>query len=167
MKKMFYVLLALLVSMVLVFGVSCDNSNKTPGGAEDLGSDEVKIPIWANGSYDVKGSRPQSDEVIDIGTLTIKDGNFTIIVSIAGDMEISSRSNIKFIDTQTTDNTKKEYTLIAELDLSGTNTEPTGNLTKFIITQKDERIIEFDSDYALLGLLSKMPLTCIKNDIPE
>ena len=26
MKKMFYVLLALLVSMVLVFGVSCDNS---------------------------------------------------------------------------------------------------------------------------------------------
>ena len=82
-------------------------------------------------------------------------------------MEISSRSNIKFIDTQTTDNTKKEYTLIAELDLSGTNTEPTGNLTKFIITQKDERIIEFDSDYAFLGLLSKMPLTCIKNDIPE
>ena len=30
MKKMFYVLLALLVSMVLVFGVSCDNSNKAP-----------------------------------------------------------------------------------------------------------------------------------------
>ena len=32
MKKMFYVLLALLVSMVLVFGVSCDNSNQAPGG---------------------------------------------------------------------------------------------------------------------------------------
>ena len=34
MKKMFYVLLALLVSMVLVFGVSCDNSNKETEGPE-------------------------------------------------------------------------------------------------------------------------------------
>lgn len=34
MKKLFYVVLALLMSMVLVFGVSCDNSNKAPGGAE-------------------------------------------------------------------------------------------------------------------------------------
>ena len=42
MKKMFYVLLALLVSMVLVFGVSCDNSNKAPGGAE--GNPPVEEP---------------------------------------------------------------------------------------------------------------------------
>ena len=42
MKKMFYVLLALLVSMVLVFGVSCDNSNKAPGGAE--GNPPVEDP---------------------------------------------------------------------------------------------------------------------------
>lgn len=61
MKKMFYVLLALLVSMVLVFGVSCDNSNKAPGGAE--GNPPVEEP-----GTDVPGGDEENPDIDNPGT---------------------------------------------------------------------------------------------------
>ena len=61
MKKMFYVLLALLVSMVLVFGVSCDNSNKAPGGAE--GNPPVEEP-----GTDVPGGDEENPDIDDPST---------------------------------------------------------------------------------------------------
>ena len=151
MKKMFYVLLALLVSMVLVFGVSCDNSNKTPGGAEgnppveepgtdvpggdeenpdidnpgtgeepggeegtenpgeevdpkpeepgdeesgNLGTDAVKVPGWADGTYDVLMSGTSA------GELTVESGAFTMNVELVPGLVVAS-SNITEITKQT------------------------------------------------------------------
>ena len=112
MKKMFYVLLALLVSMVLVFGVSCDNSNKAPGGAKDLGTDAVKVPEWANGDYTAM------DGVID---LSVKDGNFKVsMMQSPIPIPIVDSLNINDIKSQTNDEEKKKYTLEAVVNVGGT-----------------------------------------------
>ena len=106
---MFYVLLALLVSMVLVFGVSCDNSNKTPGGAEgnlpveepgtggeqggedpapepepvypiDLGT-EFAIPDWTIGTYNTQIKISESQvEPIELKLNITDSGEFSIII---------------------------------------------------------------------------------------
>ena len=119
MKKMFYVLLALLVSMVLVFGVSCDNSNKTPGGAKDLGTDAVKVPEWANGDYTAMGG---------VIGLSVKDGNFKVSM-MQSPIPIVDSLNINDIESQTTDDEKKIYTLNAVVNVDLTSSvnasEPT------------------------------------------
>lgn len=110
MKKMFYVLLALLVSMVLVFGVSCDNSNKAPGG------DKVRVPSWADGEY----TGTVSVELIPsypvpVG-LSIHDGDFS--VNVSGSVMVDS-SKINDIKSQTNDEEKKKYTLEAVVNIEG------------------------------------------------
>ena len=118
MKKMFYVLLALLVSMVLVFGVSCDNSNKAPGGAENLGTDKVRVPSWADGEYtgtvsvELIPGYPTEAPV----ELSIHDGDFSVNV-YGSDMVDSSKIND--IKSQTNDEEKKKYTLEAVVNIGG------------------------------------------------
>ena len=124
MKKMFYVLLALLVSMVLVFGVSCDNSNKAPGGAVDLGTDAVRVPAWADGEYDATVSIelvPGAPMDANVG-LKISNGVFSVNV-FGADMVDSSK--ITDIRTQTNDEEKKTYTLEAVVSVGGTSGAPT------------------------------------------
>ena len=144
MKKMFYVLLALLVSMVLVFGVSCDNSNKAPGGAEgnppveepgtggeqggedpapeypiDLGT-EFAIPDWTAGVWTSEKTDSFSMEL----TLTVlDDGVFSISIPMIGSVNDESITNITKQEENIVDE-KLQYTLEADFELTPTMGEP-------------------------------------------
>lgn len=133
MKKMFYVLLALLVSMVLVFGVSCDNSNKAPGGAEDLGTDAVKVPEWANGTYSVSMGGSTA------GELTVESGTFTMKVTIMPGLVVAS-SNITEITEQT--NTEVDGKNVYELNANVLDLGDLGNgPASFVFTQIDDKTL--------------------------
>ena len=154
MKKMFYVLLALLVSMVLVFGVSCDNSNKAPGGAEgnppveepgkgeepgsedpvepkypiDLGT-EFAIPDWLDGTY--KG---------DMGSLIVDHGTFNM--TVAGGAITVSEQGINPIEKQEIrldENNNLQYYLDATFATE--QGIPLGSNT-LTVTQKDKNSID-------------------------
>ena len=60
MKRTMYFLLALLVALTLVVGVSCNGDNKTPEDEgyteQDLGTDKINVPEWLYGTF--KGSLP-------------------------------------------------------------------------------------------------------------
>ena len=211
MKKMFYVLLALLVSMVLVFGVSCDNSNKVPGGVDNpsveepgtdvpggdeenpdtdnpgtgeepggeegtenpgegddpkpeepgdeesgnLGIDAVKVPGWADGTYDVLmyGSKA--------GELTVESGAFTMDVA-AGPVKMTvSSNNIDLITEQTSTEVdgKNVYELNAEsLDLVELGKGP----ASFIFTQVDDNTLTLTGFVTLVMGEFPLEITCKK-----
>ena len=148
MKKMFYVLLALLVSMVLVFGVSCDNSNKTPGGVENLGTDKVRVPSWADGEYTgtvsvelVPGYPPIETSV----GLSIHDGDFSVNV-YGSDMVDSSK--ITDIKSQTNDEEKKIYTLEAVVNVveEAVSEEPSETTDEKIYSSFEMKLTESGID---------------------
>lgn len=149
MKKMFYVLLALLVSMVLVFGVSCDNSNKAPeGGAVDLGTDKVRVPSWAVGEY----------KYVAIGLSVTDDGNFKVSM---GPSPIVDSLNITDIESQTTDDEKKKYTLNAVVDVDLTSSvkasEPTDEkiYSSFVMQLTDSGIdVTITSEDPMLSVVA-------------
>ena len=148
MKKMFYVLLALLVSMVLVFGVSCDNSNKTPGGAEgnppvegpgadegeDPGTDEPPVesfsPSWAVGTYSatVLGNMPMK--------ATITEDGFDIQLTLMG-QPISISSNGDGVTV--TKNEKNDAEKTWDIVLSGIQIANGGNVTVTLTSVTDNQ----------------------------
>ena len=155
MKKMFYVLLALLVSMVLVFGVSCDNSNKAPGGVDnpsveepgtgeepgsedpvpeepeypiDLGT-EFAIPDWLDGTY--KGD--MGSLIVDAGTFTMAVANGAITVSEKGINPIEKQ------EIRLDENNNLQYYL--EATFATEQGIPLGPNT-LTVTQKDENSID-------------------------
>ena len=181
MKKMFYVLLALLVSMVLVFGVSCDNSNKAPGGAEgnspveepgtgeepggedptpeypiDLGTDSVKVPEWADGTYEVSMNDSPA------GELKIESGIFTMNVSAGPVTMTVSSNNIDLITKQidTESNGMHVYELNADvLDLGSMGKGP----ASFVFTQVDDNILTLTGFVTLGGSIKfDLDITCEK-----
>ena len=130
MKKMFYVLLSLLVSMVLVFGVSCDNSNKTPGGV-DLGTDAVRVPKWAVGSYTQK---LEEDATGQPAKLSIsEDGNF----NITGMLGFINMDESKVSDITSQIDYQNKYELMATFD-TGMLEPQTGTL---IVSQERSDIL--------------------------
>ena len=181
MKKMFYVLLALLVSMVLVFGVSCDNSNKAPGGAEgnppveepgtdvpggevdpkpeepgdeesgNLGTDAVKVPEWANGTY-------AFGEDVTAGTLFIGDGNFKVNVVGQDFIDSSNPEVLGGIEFQNDDQVNKEYILVAVLYKMG-DTEPSS--FKMEMQDNGNLILTITTENSLINAFIKEPLICI------
>lgn len=144
MKKMFYVLLALLVSMVLVFGVSCDNSNKAPGGAENLGTDAVKVPEWANGNY-----------TSSMGTLNVENGGFSVLA--LGTIPVSTENIVPGSITKQTDSmnseNKSEYKLDCQIIISILGEEP--KTASFVFTKEDENTIIL----VATGIIGTEPLT--------
>ena len=155
---MFYVLLALLVSMVLVFGVSCDNSNKAPGGAEDLGTDKVRVPSWADGEYEYGA----------IG-LSVTDGNFKVSMGI---LPIVDSLNITDIESQTADDEKKIYTLNAvvsvDLPSSEKETAPTDEkiYSSFVMQLTDSGIdVTITSEDPVLSAVAGEPFNFIRKPI--
>lgn len=131
MKKMFYVLLALLVSLVLVFGVSCDNSNKAPV-VVDLGTDAVKVPGWANGTYSVLMDGSTA------GELTVESGTFTMKVTKIG-IAVAS-SNITEITKQT--NTEVDGKNVYELNANVLDLDYLGKgPASFVFTQVDDNTL--------------------------
>ncbi len=153
MKKIFYVLLALLVSMELVFGVSCDNSNKAPGGAKDLGTDKVRVPSWADGEYSAMDGF--------IG-LSVTDGNFKVSM-MQSSIPIVDSLNINDIESQTTDDEKKIYTLnaVVSVDLSPSEAEtaPTDEkiYSSFVMQLTDSGIdVTITSEDPVLSTVEKM-----------
>lgn len=144
MKKMFYVLLALLVSMVLVFGVSCDNSNKAPGGAENLGTDAVKVPEWANGNY-----------TSSMGTLNVENGGFSVLA--LGKIPVSTENIVPGSITKQTDSmnseNKSEYKLDCQIIISILGEEP--KTASFVFTKEDENTIIL----VATGIIGTEPLT--------
>lgn len=144
MKKMFYVLLALLVSMVLVFGVSCDNSNKAPGGAENLGTDAVKVPEWANGNY-----------TSSMGTLNVENGGFSVLA--LGTIPVSTENIVPGSITKQTDSmnseNKSEYKLDCQIIISILGEEP--KTASFVFTKEDENTIIL----VATGIIGNTPLT--------
>lgn len=176
MKKMFYVLLALLVSMVLVFGVSCDNSNKAPGGAEgnppveepgtgeepggedpapepdpeypiDLGT-EFAIPDWTVGVWTSEKTDSFSMEL----TLTVlDDGGFSISIPMIGSVNDESITNITKQEENLVDE-KLQYTLEADFELTPTMGEPQslGKQT-LVVTKIDDSSIAVE--FTLLNKL--------------
>lgn len=74
MKRTMYFLLALLVALTLVVGVSCNGDNKTPGDGTkyeqyDLGTEKLVAPEWLYGTF--KGSIPGESGQEQPVTLTI------------------------------------------------------------------------------------------------
>lgn len=149
MKKMFYVLLALLVSMVLVFGVSCDNSNKAPGGAEgnppveepgtgeepggedpapeepeypiDLGT-EFAIPDWTVGN-NWKANATILGESRELELKVSEDGGFSISIPGIGSVNDESITNITKQEENLVDE-KLQYTLEADFEFTPVMGEP-------------------------------------------
>lgn len=143
MKKMFYVFLALLVSMVLVFGVSCDNSNKAPGGAVDLGTDAVKVPEWANGNY-----------TSSMGTLNVENGGFSVLA--LDTIPVSTENIVPGSITKQTDSmnseNKSEYKLDCQIIISILGEEP--KTASFVFTKEDENTIIL----VATGIIGNTPL---------
>ena len=149
MKKMFYVLLALLVSMVLVFGVSCDNSNKAPGGAEgnppvegpgadegeDPGTDEPPVesfsPSWAVGTYSatVLGSMPMM--------ATITEDGFDIQLKMGESEPISISSKGEGVTVSK--NEKNDVDKIWNIVLAGIPIAEGGNVTVTLTSVTDNQ----------------------------
>ena len=174
MKKMFYVLLALLVSMVLVFGVSCDNSNKTPGGVDnpsveepgtggeqggedpapeepeypiDLGS-EFAIPDWTVGVWT---SEKTDSFPMELTLTVLDDGGFSISIPGIGSVNDEAITNITKQEENLVDE-KLQYTLKADFGLTtsaGITSLPNQEL---IVTQIDVSSIAVE--FTMLQLMN-------------
>ena len=102
-------------------------TGEEPGGDDpaepeypiDLGTDSVKVPEWADGDYTAMSG--------GIG-LSVKDGNFTVSMKVFPRPIVDSL-NINDIESQTTDDEKKIYTLNAVVNVDLTSSvkasEPT------------------------------------------
>ena len=77
MKRTMYFLLALLVALTLVVGVSCNGDNKTPEDEgyteQDLGTDKINVPEWLYGTF--KGSLPlgENGDPVEVTVVFSKD----------------------------------------------------------------------------------------------
>ena len=173
MKKMFYVLLALLVSMVLVFGVSCDNSNKAPGGAEgnppveepgtgeepggedpapeypiDLGT-EFAIPDWTDGNWKANATIFGGSRELELKVS--EDGGFSISIPGIGSVNDEAITNITKQEENLVDE-KLQYTLEADFEFTPMMGEPQslGKQT-LVVTKIDDSSIAVE--FTLLNKL--------------
>lgn len=90
------------------------------GGVENLGTDKVKVPSWADGEYTGTVSVELMLGIDPIETpvgLSIHDGDFS--VNVYGSDMVDS-SEINDIKSQTNDEEKKKYTLEAVVNVGGT-----------------------------------------------
>ena len=103
------------------------------GGAVDLGTDAVKVPGWADGTYSVLLGGSTA------GELTVESGTFTMKVTIMPGLVVAS-SNITEITEQTNTEVdgKNVYELNANvLDLGGLGNGP----ASFVFTQIDDKTL--------------------------
>lgn len=110
MKRTMYFLLALLVALTLVVGVSCNGDNKTPEDGTkyqkyDLGTEKLVAPEWLYGTF--TGSIPVESQPV---TLTIGasgiEGIPSGILPASGDLNIMNQYYVG-------------YTYILEYDMAG------------------------------------------------
>lgn len=94
MKRTMYFMLALLVALTLVVGVSCNGDNKTPEDGTkyqryDLGTEKLVAPEWLYGTF--KGTIPEYGErVLTIGASGI-EGIPSKILPASGDLNITNQ----------------------------------------------------------------------------
>lgn len=112
MKRTMYFLLALLVALTLVVGVSCNGDNKTPEDGTkyqkyDLGTEKLVAPEWLYGTF--TGSIPVESGPEPV-TLTIDangiEGIPPEILPASGDLNITNQYYVG-------------YTYILEYDMAG------------------------------------------------
>ena len=77
MKRTMYFLLALLVALTLVVGVSCNGDNSKPEEdnyvEQNLGTDKINVPEWLYGTF--KGSLPlgENGDPVEVTVVFSKD----------------------------------------------------------------------------------------------
>lgn len=109
MKRTMYFMLALLVALTLVVGVSCNGDNKTPEDGTkyqryDLGTEKLVAPEWLYGTF--KGTIPEYGErVLTIGASGI-EGIPSKILPASGDLNITNQYYV-------------DYTYVLKYDMAG------------------------------------------------
>lgn len=136
-------------------GEEVDPKPEEPGDEEsgNLGTDAVKVPGWADGTYDVLMSGTSA------GELTVESGAFTMNVELVPGLVVAS-SNITEITKQT--NTEVEGKNVYELNADSLDL---GNLGKgpasFVFTQVDDNTLTLTGFVSLGGTVQfKLNITC-------
>lgn len=134
MKRTMYFLLAILVALTLVVGVSCNGDNSKPEEddyvEQNLGTDKINAPEWLYGTF--KGSIP-GESVQESVTLTI---------GASGDLNITNQYYVG-------------YTYILEYDMAG---------EKMAIEVVRQTYRDFEVSYYINGneVHSRLPFTRVE-----
>ena len=114
------------------------------GGAENLGTDAVKVPEWANGNY-----------TSSMGTLNVENGGFSVLA--LGTIPVSTENIVPGSITKQTDSmnseNKSEYKLDCQIIISILGEEP--KTASFVFTKEDENTIIL----VATGIIGTEPLT--------
>ena len=111
MKRTMYFLLALLVALTLVVGVSCNGDNSKPKEddyvEQNLGTDKINAPEWLHGTFKgiIPGESVQESVTLTIGASGI-EGIPSEILPASGDLNITNQYYVG-------------YTYILEYDMAG------------------------------------------------
>ena len=147
MKRTMYFLLALLVALTLVVGVSCNGDNKTPEEddyvEQNLGTDKINAPEWLYGTF--KGSIPGESGPEPV-TLTIDasgiEGIPPEILPASGDLNITNQYYVG-------------YTYVLKYDMAG---------EKMAIEVVRQTHRDLEASYYINGdeVLSRLPFTRVE-----
>ena len=147
MKRTMYFLLAILVALTLVVGVSCSGDNSKPEEddyvEQNLGTDKINAPEWLYGTF--KGSIP-GESVQESVTLTIGasgiEGIPSEILPASGDLNITNQYYVG-------------YTYILEYDMAG---------EKMAIEVVRQTYRDFEVSYYINGneVHSRLPFTRVE-----
>ena len=135
MKRTMYFLLALLVALTLVVGVSCNGDNKTPEDGTkyqkyDLGTEKLVAPEWLYGTF--------------TGSIPVESGPepVTLTIDASGDLNITNQYYVG-------------YTYILEYDMAG---------EKMAIEVVRQTYRDLEVSYYINGdeVLSRLPFTRVE-----
>lgn len=149
MKRTMYFLLALLVALTLVVGVSCNGDNKTPEDGTkyqkyDLGTEKLVAPEWLYGTFE--GRIPSGSGQEELVTLTIDangiEGIPPEILPASGDLNITNQYYVG-------------YTYVLKYDMAG---------EKMAIEVVRQTHRDLEVSYYINGdeVLSRLPFTRVE-----
>lgn len=149
MKRTMYFLLALLVALTLVVGVSCNGDNKAPEDGTkyqkyDLGTEKLVAPEWLYGTF--AGSIPVESGPAQPVTLTIGasgiEGIPPEILPASGDLNITNQYYVG-------------YTYVLKYDMTG---------EKMAIEVVRQTYRDLEVSYYINGdeVLSRLPFTRVE-----